>query len=155
MSSVPGGNAEGLWPPSPRILGGCSGAYPVRIAVTKDQGRPTDRPAHPHEEPACLHERRPGPDHPRLYATGLCALLIAIGTLISLKWYLAHATKASSTPAAGVFDYLTQSASRGLAGRASLSFGFPLLIYGVVLVILAAVLRPRRMAVDAEWPPSD
>ena len=86
-----------------------------------------------------------------LYPIGFCALSIAIGTLVSYKSYLAQAVSAQS---AGLFDYFTQSASKGLAGRSSLSFGFPLLIYGAVLVMLAALMRPRAAeAVDLELPP--
>ena len=77
-----------------------------------------------------------------LYPIGLCALSIAIGTLVSCRWYLARAVTA---PSSGLFDYFTQSASKGLVEHSSISFGFPLLIYGAVLVILAAlVLAARR-----------
>jgi hypothetical protein len=75
-----------------------------------------------------------------LYPIGLCALSIAIGTLASYKWYVAQV---AGTQSSGLFDYFTQSASKGLTGRSSLSFGFPLLIYGAVLVMLAALMRPR------------
>ena len=86
-----------------------------------------------------------------LYAIGLCALSIAIGTLASYKWYLAQV---ASTQSSGLFDYFTQSASKGLTGRSSLSFGFPLLIYGAVLVIIAALMRPRTArAVNPELQP--
>ena len=86
-----------------------------------------------------------------LYAIGLCALSIAIGTLVSYKWYLAKVAGAQSS---GLFDYFTQSASKGLTGRSSLSFGFPLLIYGAVLVIIAALMRPRTArAVNPELQP--
>ena len=89
-----------------------------------------------------------------LYPIGFCALLIAIGTLVSWKWYLARAASAPSAPASGLLDYFTQSASKGLVGRSSLSFGFPLLIYGAVLVMLAALVRPRELAaVNPESPP--
>jgi hypothetical protein len=86
-----------------------------------------------------------------LYPIGLCALSIAIGTLVSYKWYLAQI---ASTQSSGLFDYFTQSASKGLTGRSSLSFGFPLLIYGAVLVIIAALMRPRAArAVSPELQP--
>jgi len=79
-----------------------------------------------------------------LYLVGFCALSISFSTLLSWKWYLA---RPGDTPSAGLFDYFTQSASKEIAGRSSLSFGFLLLIYGAVLVMLAALLRPR--AADA------
>jgi len=86
-----------------------------------------------------------------LYPIGFCALSIAIGTLVTYQWYLAQAVSAQSS---GLFDYFTQSASKGLAGRSSLSFGFPLLIYGAVLVMLAALMRPRMAeGVNPELPP--
>ncbi len=90
-----------------------------------------------------------------LYAVGFCALSIALGTLVTWKWYVARATSAPSAAASGVFDYFTRSASKGLVERSSLSFGFPLLIYGAVLVILTALMRPRPLAsVNLESPPS-
>jgi hypothetical protein len=73
-------------------------------------------------------------------------MLIAIGTLVSGKWYLAHANNSPSARATGLLDYFTQTASKGLVGRSSLSFGLPLLIYGAVLVMLAALVRPRGFA---------
>jgi len=86
-----------------------------------------------------------------LYPIGLCALSIAIGTLVSYQWYLAQVAGARSS---GLFDYFTQSASKGLTGRSSLSFGLPLLIYGAVLVTIAALLRPRTaLAVSPELQP--
>jgi hypothetical protein len=89
-----------------------------------------------------------------LYAVGFCALSIALGTLVSWKWYVARATSASSAAPSGVIDYFTRSASKGLVERSSLSFGFPLLIYGAVLVILTALMRPRPLAsVNLESPP--
>jgi hypothetical protein len=89
-----------------------------------------------------------------LYAPGFCSMLIAIGTIISWKAYLARANSSPSPPAAGLLDYFTQSASKGLVGRSSLSFGLPLLIYGAVLLILAALLRPRGVAtVNSELQP--
>ena len=87
-----------------------------------------------------------------LYAIGLCALLIAIGTFASWRWYLA---RAGSAPSAGLLDYFTQSASKGLVGWSNLSFGFPLLIYGAVLVTLAALMRPRGTAVFNPELPRD
>lgn len=88
-----------------------------------------------------------------LYAIGFCALVIAIGTFASWRWYLARAGSASSAAGGGLLDYFTQSASKGLVGRSNLSFGFPLLIYGAVLVTLAALMRPRAAAgVNPELP---
>jgi hypothetical protein len=81
-----------------------------------------------------------------LYPLGFCSMLIAIGTLVSGKWYLAHANNSPSARATGLLDYFTQTASKGLVGRSSLSFGLPLLIYGAVLVMLAALVRPRGFA---------
>jgi len=81
-----------------------------------------------------------------LYPTGLSAMLIAIGTVVGWKWYLARASNSPSRPANGLLDYFTQSASKGLVGHSSLSFGLPLLIYGAVLVMIAALLRPREDA---------
>jgi hypothetical protein len=86
-----------------------------------------------------------------LYPIGFCALSIAIGTLVSYKWYLAQV---ANTQSSGLFDYFTRSASKGLTERSGLSFGFPLLIYGAVLVMLAALMRPRVAAlVNPELPP--
>lgn len=86
-----------------------------------------------------------------LYPIGFCALSIAIGALVSCKLYLAGAV---SAPSSGLFDYFTQSASKGLVEHSSISFGFPLLIYGAVLVILAALVRPRGAEfVKSESPP--
>jgi hypothetical protein len=81
-----------------------------------------------------------------LYPIGFSTVLIAIGTLLSWKWYQTHVRTASNAPPVGLLDYFTQSASKGIVGRSSLSFGLPLLIYGAVLVILAALLRPRALA---------
>jgi hypothetical protein len=81
-----------------------------------------------------------------LYPIGFSAVLIAIGTLLSWKWYQTHVRTAASTAPVGLLDYFTQSASKGIVGRSSLSFGLPLLIYGAVLVMLAALLRPRAGA---------
>jgi hypothetical protein len=80
-----------------------------------------------------------------LYGIGFSSMLIALGTIVSWKWYLARASNSPSPPANGILDYFTQSASKGLAGHSSLSFGLPLLIYGAVLVMLAALLRPREV----------
>ena len=89
-----------------------------------------------------------------LYPIGFCALLIAIGTLLSWKWNLARAASAPSAPASGVFDYFSRSASKGLIEHSSLSFGIVLLIYRAVLLTLAALIRPRRLAaVNPESPP--
>ncbi len=89
-----------------------------------------------------------------LYPIGFCALAIAVGALVSWKWYQAAAERAPNAPASGLLDYFTQSASKGLVGRSSLSFGLPLLIYGAMLVMLAALLRPRgHSAVRPESPP--
>jgi len=79
-----------------------------------------------------------------LYPAGLCSMLIAIGTIVSWKAYVAHVSNSPSPPASGLLDYFTQSASKGLVGHSSLSFGLPLLTYGAVLVMLAALLRPRE-----------
>jgi hypothetical protein len=81
-----------------------------------------------------------------LYAVGFSSMLIAIGTIVSWKVYLARANNSPSPPTNGLLDYFTQSASKGLVGHSSLSFGLPLLIYGAVLVMLAALLRPRGIA---------
>ena len=81
-----------------------------------------------------------------LYPIGLAAILIAIGTLMSWKWYQTHVRTAPSAPPVGLLDYFTQSASKGIIGRSSLSFGLPLLIYGATLMMLAALLRPRVLA---------
>ena|ERR1700683_895531 len=81
-----------------------------------------------------------------LYAVGFSSMLIAIGTIVSWKVYLARASNSPSPPANGILDYFTQSASKGLVGHSSLSFGLPLLIYGAVLVMIAALLRPREVA---------
>ena len=92
-----------------------------------------------------------------LYPIGFAAVLIAIGTLLSWKWYQTHVRTASSAPPVGLLDYFTQSASKGIVGRSSLSFGLPLLIYGAVLVMLAALLRPRAVApinLKSESPPN-
>src|SRR5271154_3572637 len=89
-----------------------------------------------------------------LYPIGFCALLIAIGTLVSWKWNLARVSSAPSAPASGVFDYFTRSASKGLVERSSLSYGIALLTYGAILVMLAALVRPRHCAaVNPESPP--
>jgi hypothetical protein len=89
-----------------------------------------------------------------LYPLGFCALLIAVGTLVSWKWNLARSSSSPSAPASGVFDYFTRSASKGLVEHSSLSFGIALLTYGAVLVVLAALIRPRRAAaVNPESPP--
>jgi hypothetical protein len=80
-----------------------------------------------------------------LYAVGSCSMVIAIGTIVSWRWYLAGASKSPSAPPTGLLDYFTQSASKGLVGHSSLSFGLPVLIYGAVLVTLAALLRPREV----------
>jgi hypothetical protein len=89
-----------------------------------------------------------------LYPLGFCSMLIAIGTLVSWKWYLAHVNNSPSAPATGLLDYFTRSASKGLVGRSSLSFGLPLLIYGAMLVMLAALVRPRGVAtVNSEPQP--
>lgn len=90
-----------------------------------------------------------------LYAVGFCSMLIAIGTLVSWKLYLAHASNSPGAPATGLLDYFTQSASKGLVGRSSLSFGLPLLIYGGVLVMLAALVRPRGVATVNSEPQPD
>lgn len=90
-----------------------------------------------------------------LYPIGFFAVLIASGTLLSWKWYQTHVITPPSAPPSGLVDYFTQSASKGIVGHSSLSFGLPLLIYGAVLVMLAALLRPRTVApVDLELPPS-
>ena len=89
-----------------------------------------------------------------LYLPGFCSLLIALGTLISWKIYLARANDSASAPPTGLLDYFTRSASKGIIGRSSLSFGLPLLIYGAVLLMLAALVRPRRVAaVNSEPQP--
>lgn len=89
-----------------------------------------------------------------LYPIGFSAVLIAIGTLLSWKWYQTHVGTAPSAPPSGLLDYFTQSASKGIVGRSSMSFGLPLLIYGAVLVVLAALVRPREVAaVNPESPP--
>lgn len=89
-----------------------------------------------------------------LYPIGFCALLIAIGTLVSWKWNLARASGLPSAPPSGVFDYFTRSASKGLVEHSSLSFGIVLLTYGAILVMLAALVRPRHFgAVNPESPP--
>ena len=75
-----------------------------------------------------------------LYAVGFVAFLIALGTLLACKLYVA---KSAGEPSVGFVEYFTQSASKEIAERSSLSFGVLLLIYGAVIVILAAVLRPR------------
>jgi hypothetical protein len=78
-----------------------------------------------------------------LYAIGFAAVIIAFGTLLSWKWYQTHVSTTPNAPPVGLLDYFTQSASKGIVGRSSLSFGLPLLIYGAMLVMLAALLRPR------------
>lgn len=89
-----------------------------------------------------------------LYPIGFCVVLIAIGTLLSWKWYQSHVSTAPSAPPSGLLDYFTQSASKGIVGRSSTSFGLPLLIYGAVLLMLAALVRPREVAeVNPESPP--
>ena len=87
-----------------------------------------------------------------LYGIGFCSLAISIGTLAGWKWYLARTTSEPSAPPAGLLDYFTHSASKELVGRSSLGFGPPLLIYGAVLVILAALVRPRELAVPHSKP---
>ena len=85
---------------------------------------------------------------------GSAVVLIAIGTLLSWKWYQTHVSTAPSAPPVGLLDYFTQSASKGIVGRSSMSFGLPLLIYGAVLLMLAALLRPRAVApINPESPP--
>jgi hypothetical protein len=88
-----------------------------------------------------------------LYAVGFSSMLIAIGTVVSWRWYLARASNSPSPPANGLLDYFTQSASKGLVGHSSLSFGLPLLIYGAGLVMLAALLRPRETTLNSEPQP--
>jgi len=88
-----------------------------------------------------------------LYPIGFCVVLIAIGTLLSWKWYQTHVGTTPSAPPSGLLDYFTQSASKGIVERSSMSFGLPLLIYGAVLVMLAALIRPREVAaVNPESP---
>jgi hypothetical protein len=89
-----------------------------------------------------------------LYPIGFCALLIAIGTLVSWKWNLARASSPPSAPPSGVFEYFTRSASKGLVEHSSLSFGIALLTYGAILVLLAALVRPRHLpAINPESLP--
>ena len=40
-----------------------------------------------------------------LYPLGFCSMLIAIGTLVSWKWYLPQANNSASAPATGLFDW--------------------------------------------------
>ena len=87
-----------------------------------------------------------------LYPIGFCSVVVAIGSLVSWRFYQARADSAPSAPASGLIDYFTRSASKGLVGRSSLSFGLPLLIYGAVLVMLAAMLRPRTLAAVTSEP---
>jgi hypothetical protein len=88
-----------------------------------------------------------------LYLPGFCSVLIALGTVASWKIYQARANNSASAPPTGLVDYFTRSASKGIIGRSSLSFGLPLLIYGAVLLILAALVRPRRDAAAVNSEP--